>query len=714
LVRSKVNWNIVKAEREQMILNSATNRLGFYFFYDENGIVDRYVTYFLEDFYTNFSELVIVCNKDLSPYEKDKLLKFTSRILVLEGNSNNVQAYKKAMEFYGWNNLADFDEIVLTDNSMMGPIYPFALMFSKMIKEDLDFWGITKRYEIKIDSNSSSEFFQGYIESYFIAFRKSILQNEEFRNYWNHYDIQLNTKILEKNMTHYFTEKGFRWNSYVNMDDLKEINTNLLLSYPQKLIKERACPIFNKLVFCMDYNDSLMNTLGQSAVELYQYICDQTNYDTDMIWENILRTCNQADFVQDMHLQYILSSTLSNKKKVDDLLKNKRVALVMHIYFEDLIDIMFDYASSMPEDADIFITTNSQHKKNKIEEKFVHSKCNKVEVRIIENRGRDVSSILVGVKDVIEQYEFVCFVHDKKSPYIKPESIGESFAYKCLANTLYNKHFVYNIIETFENNPNLGLLSPPEPNHGSYFAAIGNEWGPNFKKVKMIANQFNIHVPMSEDKPPIAPLGTMFWFRTKAFRNLYDADLQYEDFPQEPNGTDGTILHAIERLYPYAVQQMGYYPAILMVDKLAAIEYTNLRHYVRGYNSILFDAGFYHNFVEMQKRMRYDFFWRTNDFPKEIESLNQIICEKSKEMQFWYDIANERLDDILSKQCIIDSLNIKTNDLQQEICRLIPQTSIKRQISVRIKRMLPRWLRKTAVRIKRRFLGPREIQVEDN
>ena len=46
-----------------MIINSANaKRLGIYFFYDKNGIVDRYIPYFLEDFKKNLTDLLIVSN----------------------------------------------------------------------------------------------------------------------------------------------------------------------------------------------------------------------------------------------------------------------------------------------------------------------------------------------------------------------------------------------------------------------------------------------------------------------------------------------------------------------------------------------------------------------------------------------------------------------------------------------------------------------------
>ena len=88
-----------------------------------------------------------------------------------------------------------------------------------------------------------------------------------------------------------------------------------------------------------------------------------------------------------------------------------------------------------------------------------------------------------------------------------------------------------------------------------------------------------------------APLGTMFWFRPKALKPLFDKDWDYKDFPPEPNKIDGTLLHAVERVYPFAAQQAGYYPAIGMTDKFAAIEYNNLRFYLRDFNNIVVNQG---------------------------------------------------------------------------------------------------------------------------
>lgn len=46
------------------------------------------------------------------------------------------------------------------------------------------------------------------------------------------------------------------------------------------------------------------------------------------------------------------------------------------------------------------------------------------------------------------------------------------------------------------------------------------------------------------------PVGTMFWARQGALSSLYNLALSWEDYPDEPLGYDGSMLHAIERLLP--------------------------------------------------------------------------------------------------------------------------------------------------------------------
>ena len=110
----------------------------------KNGHVDDFVTYYIADLVKNLSELIIVCNGKLSDEGRAAFAQFTPNIIVRENKGLDVWAYKTALDHYGWTKLAEFDEIVMTNATLMGPVRPLREMFDAMAEnEDLDFWGLT-------------------------------------------------------------------------------------------------------------------------------------------------------------------------------------------------------------------------------------------------------------------------------------------------------------------------------------------------------------------------------------------------------------------------------------------------------------------------------------------------------------------------------------------------------------------------------------------
>jgi len=566
-------------------------RLGIYFFFDKEGIADSYVGYFLEDLIKNLERLIVVSNGSLTEKSMQLFQQFTKEIIVRENQGLDVWAYKTALEYVGWEICATYDEIVLCNCTSMGPVYPFSEMFSNMWSKDVDFWGITKVYQMKEFDFGCNPY--GYlpehIQSFFMVYRKKFIKSAELVAYWanipniNSYNESVG--LHESVFTKYFGDKGFKWDVYVETDGVERLTKNPLMYYPMKLIKECRCPIFKRRSFFHDYADAMLNTTGESTILLYDYLRDSNIYDVNLIWDNILRCYNHSAIARQMHLNYTLSTKVSNPKRCCEILKNKKIALIMHLYFEDLIESSYIWATQMPASADIYITTDTEKKKRKIEKTFGVITCRSLEIRVIENRGRDVSALLVGVGKDVKKYDFVCFFHDKKAANVEPGSVGESFAYKCFANLLYNRCYVENVIELFEENPRLGLAVPPPPNHGIYGKLYGHNWSINFDNTKKLCDTLGINVPMSSNADPIAPYGTEFWFRPKAMAKLFEKDWKYEDFPEEPLRMDGTIAHAIERCYQFVAQDAGYYSAVIMSDHFQRIEYTNLNYYLMNDNS---------------------------------------------------------------------------------------------------------------------------------
>ena len=53
------------------------------------------------------------------------------------------------------------------------------------------------------------------------------------------------------------------------------------------------------------------------------------------------------------------------------------------------------------------------------------------------------------------------------------------------------------------------------------------------------------------------PVGNMFWSRTKAIYQIFNEKI-IELSPEENGALDGTILHAIERIWLYLVKLNGF------------------------------------------------------------------------------------------------------------------------------------------------------------
>ena len=579
-----------------MIYNKDGKRLLIYFFYDRQGIVDRYVDYLLNDIMKSVDELIVVCNGLLNDEGKAVFAKYAKdeNIIVRDNKGFDVWAYKTALEHVGYENLKNYSEVIMMNFTIMGPIYPFAEMFEEMDKRDLDFWGMTIFHKINANPyDIKYGYIPTHLQSHFIAVRTDMLTSKEYINYWkNMPEIKSYMDAVGKHeaiFTKTFDDYGFNWDVYVDTKDLLKNCHHPIILKPKELIENRKCPIFKRRSFFHNYDDILDYTTGEPALELFDYIKDHTDYDVNMIFENLLRLENQADLKKNLHWNYNLPFEYDTNPEIE--IKDKKIALVIHQYFDDLIDYCYDYALSMPVESDIYITTDTARKQKAIEEKFKQGPWNKVEVILIENRGRDVSALLVATKEFIHNYDYVCFMHDKKVAQLDMGIKGEAFSYKCFENLLKSKEFVKNVINTFEKNEKLGIMMPPPPNFAEYYPTIGaTDWGPNYDETVKLAKKLKLTVNINKDKEPIAPLGTMFWFRPAAMKLLFDQDWEYDDFPAEPNKIDGTLLHAVERIYPYVVQQEGYYPAWLMNEKYATIELDNLYFMLRQLNKSVFET----------------------------------------------------------------------------------------------------------------------------
>jgi rhamnosyltransferase len=557
-------------------------RIGIFQIHDSEGIIGKYIDYLLNDIINLIDDLYIVVNGNIKVYSRLILEKYTKNIILRENEGFDATAWKNAIiKYIGYNKIKLYDELILFNDSFYGPIYPFKKVFDEMDKlVNIDFWGITCSYSFQ-DYNFGSEednyIVPDHLQSYFLVIRNKMINSYNFIKFWKTLpkinNLIDDIKFFETRFTQYFSKCGFKWDTFVKYKNLKSENFNNFNYYmviPYQLVIKYKMPIVKRKSLTQT---QLNSTFGaeKEAKRLINYIDKETNYDISLIWEDLLRKNNIADLYTKLHLDYILST----KDIIYKNNNNYKIALLIHITYKDQVEYCFNYISNMPKNSDIYITTLSECEEI-IREKFLNFKKNKLEIRILKNRGRDIAALYIGCADIInnDQYDLICCIHDKKSKQVGI-IYGMNFRDVTFDNSLASSEFIDNIIGLFEKEKFLGCLGVPNILGEPYWFLINNSWAlnENYNNTVDLLKKCKIKVPLSYDKPPIF-YGHVFWVRPTILKPLLDLNLKYEDFDKEPIAPDGRINHAIERTTSYLAQFKGYYSGVLYSDEYASIYLT--------------------------------------------------------------------------------------------------------------------------------------------
>ena len=591
--------------RENTLSGKTARRIAIMYFYDRDGIFDKAAAKLAGGIRDAVDRLVAVVGGEADEQARKQLEGLFDRVWYKANEGYDFWGYREGLLREGWKELAGYDEVILCNFTVFGPVAPLGGLFARMSREDCDFWGITAHSGMDFDPFGCNPYgcIPEHIQSYFLVFRQNMVRHRLFHEFWKKLPALRNYNqavgMAETVLTRYFEEAGFRWTTSVDRSAYYPLTDNPLITMPVELIRDLGCPFFKKRAFFQDYDYYLSVTCGQTTAQLMAYLQEKQLYDQDALWDHLLRTCHMSDLSEKLHFIKILPEHDSEPAET-----KLTTAAVIHVYDVSMLPEITAYCRSLPPDADLYISTTSPEKKAEVEKAF-SALGRKTEVVVGENRGRDISGMLVLFREKIKKYDLVCVTHDKQTSHLKPLTVGRGFAYAGYQNILSSGEYVNGIIRCFEEDPRLGLLEAPLSYHADFGSQPGNEWGQNFEKTRKLAQELGLRCPMDRDHPPCAPYGSNFWFRVKALRPLLDRKWVYGDFPEEPlKALDGTIMHAIERIYPYCAQSEGYYSSVVMTETYAGLDLATLYTYADGWAGMMAEKGIVGRFVDVRNAMR--------------------------------------------------------------------------------------------------------------
>jgi lipopolysaccharide biosynthesis protein len=194
-------------------------RLAIFAHYDGNDEIQPYILFHVRALREVCDEVIFVSTARLSAGETGKIRPHCAAVLLRENIGYDFGMWKHALQGIDVN---AWDELVLTNSSVFGPLFPLRESFDTMAGDPCDFWGMTGNHEIA-----------WHLQSYFLAFRRRVLHSASFAQFWRsvqpHPDKSATIRNYEVGLTGFLEKHGFRAGQLIDLERLRAFRIRRML-----------------------------------------------------------------------------------------------------------------------------------------------------------------------------------------------------------------------------------------------------------------------------------------------------------------------------------------------------------------------------------------------------------------------------------------------------------------------------------------------------
>ena len=179
------------------------SRLAVMAHYDPRGQVAPHVRRHVQSLAEAVDELVIVSTAVLDDAAKS-FLSGHGRLIHRPNYGYDFFSYKTGLES---SRLTGHDEVVVCNDTYIGPLVDYTEIFDAMADRPADFWGLSASMRV-----------HPHVQSFFVAFRPWLVESQAFRGFWERMSpVSDRAKVIaayEVGLTRALADAGFRWTSY--------------------------------------------------------------------------------------------------------------------------------------------------------------------------------------------------------------------------------------------------------------------------------------------------------------------------------------------------------------------------------------------------------------------------------------------------------------------------------------------------------------------
>lgn len=246
-------------------------RLCIYVTYNKEKQIQKYMAYLLKALRECCTKLYVVCNYLEISGGKQDILPFVDGIFCRENKGYDAGAYKDMLcTLLGWDKVLQYDELILVNDSFLGPFFNINKYFEIMSNETCDFWGMTRQFGGELEPIGYH--YQSLVQSYFFVFRSRVMHSSQFRLFWENFvypetfiEAVLNYEIR---INEYLERCGFVSKALTDAWGMVFTKGKMAyMLYPFELIRDKEFPILKKKSLLVR-NKGFANVL--KAVELIE------------------------------------------------------------------------------------------------------------------------------------------------------------------------------------------------------------------------------------------------------------------------------------------------------------------------------------------------------------------------------------------------------------------------------------------------------------
>lgn len=274
---------------------SSPKRFLIYVIYENQESIQEYKILFLDALAKLCDEVLVVVNGNISQEDQARLLTY-GRVILRSNDGYDTAAFREGILSTGKEHLLQFDELLLVNDTNVGPFADLDKVFKKMSQQRLDFWGMTYgEKQQDITGYNPYGYIPLHLQSYFLVIEKSLFSYDGFYAYWKDLnDTNSREKAVgyhETVFTKHFSDLGFKHGAVTN-----ENKDSAMYIHPLKML-QAGVPLVKYTAFA-NYNDDkfLWQGLNRKTElpQLLEYLEKSTDYPMGVI-DQVMNTIKEKE-----------------------------------------------------------------------------------------------------------------------------------------------------------------------------------------------------------------------------------------------------------------------------------------------------------------------------------------------------------------------------------------------------------------------------------